>query len=235
MAQGPEGSHSEHPQYRPTHQRLLGATRALLEEEGFEALTMEKVAARANVTRRSVYLHFESRCDLVTELFDYVAEAEGLEAAIAPVWDAPDGPAALDAWAVHLADYHPRILAVSRAVHGIWNSDPAMAAHRKRVRAAKLEVCRRLMERLHNDGVLADGWTVASAAGMLDALATNDVIEVLTVERGWSHRELAAGLVRLLRSTFLAPELPRRRSRRPAARGKTREVKPERVRSRDYT
>jgi AcrR family transcriptional regulator len=212
MASDPDSSQLENAQYRQTHRRLLAATRELLEEQGFDALTMEKVAASAGVTRRAVYLHFESRCDLVAELFEYVAEAEGLDASISPVWEAPDGPAALDAWAFHLADYHPRILAVSRAMHGIWRSDPGMAPHRKRIRTAKLEVCRRLAKRLHDDGVLAGGWTVTAAADMLDALATNDVIEALTVERGWSQKELAAGLARLFRSTFLAAEQRRRHS-----------------------
>lgn len=206
-------SSSAGEQFQRTHQRLLAATRALLEDGAFETLTMEKVAARADVTRRTVYLHFASRCDLVAQLFDYVARTEDLESSLAPVWAAADGPAGLDAWAFHLADYHPRILAVSRAMHDLWRTDPETARHRKRVRAAKLATLRRLTQRLHDEGVLAGEWTVETAAHMLDALATNDVIEVLTVDRRWSQRDLGGCLAAVFRSTFLTSKAQRRHPR----------------------
>ncbi len=52
---------------------MLAATRQILEEEGFEALTMAAIAERAGVTRRSAYLHFASRAEVVDALFAYVA------------------------------------------------------------------------------------------------------------------------------------------------------------------
>jgi AcrR family transcriptional regulator len=56
---------------RRTRNALLAATRALLEEEGFESLTMSAVAERAGA-RPSVYLHFPSRAEFVAALFGYV-------------------------------------------------------------------------------------------------------------------------------------------------------------------
>ncbi len=197
-----QGSFTPHGQH--TRQRLLAATRAVLEEEGFEALTMEKIAARAGVTRKTVYLHFGSRGALIAELFGYVAAAEGLEGSVAPVWNAPDGAAALNEWARHLARYHRRLLAVARALEEVWRSDPDAAEHHRRVLAAKHGNCRRLAQRLADEGVLARGWTVESAADMLNALATTDLIEALVVDRGWSQRALGEGLARLFRSAFLA-------------------------------
>jgi AcrR family transcriptional regulator len=38
---------------------------------------MAAVADRAGVSRRAVYLHYASRAELVTALFDYVSEQEG--------------------------------------------------------------------------------------------------------------------------------------------------------------
>src|SRR5690242_17802927 len=43
---------------RRTRAALLAATREVLEEGGFEELTMTAVAERAGVTRRAIYLHF---------------------------------------------------------------------------------------------------------------------------------------------------------------------------------
>lgn len=200
---GPEVALNERS--RRTRAALLASARALLEEEGFDALTMTAVADRAHVTRRAVYLHFPSRTDLVRALFDYVATSEGLHESLAAVWSAPDAASALDEWARHLARYHVRLLAVDRAIARVQHADPDAAAHRRRVNAAKLAGCRRLVQRLEDEAALAPGWTVATAADAVFALSTSDVVEGLIVDRGWSRQRFSRQLGLLLRSTFLAP------------------------------
>jgi AcrR family transcriptional regulator len=187
---------------RRTRAALLAATRALLEEEGFEELTMAAVAERAGVSRRACYLHFGSRSDLVADLFDYVAETEGLAASTAHVWEAPDAAAALDEWARHLARYHPRVLAVARAAEQVGRDDPDAAGHRERVVRAQLSNCRRLAEWLEREGRLAPPWTVETATDMLFALISTDMIDKLLTRR-WSRRRLGDGISLLLRSTFV--------------------------------
>lgn len=187
---------------RRTRAALLAAARALLEERGFDALTMSAVADRAGVTRRAVYLHFPNRGKLVGELFDYVAGAEGLAESLQQVWDAPDAGSALDQWAAHLARYHPQVLALDRAMQQTWRQDPDAAAHRKRVVAEKLSNCRRLARRLDEERRLAAGWTTESATDVLFALISSDMIESLIVDRRWSRRRLADHLALLFRSAF---------------------------------
>jgi AcrR family transcriptional regulator len=187
---------------------VLSTARRLLEEGGFDALTMGAVAERAGVTRRAVYLHFPSRAELVSALFDYVADAEGLERSLARVWEAPDGPAALDEWAQHVARYHPRLLAVDRAVALESDRDPDAAAHRQRVMRAKLVSCRRLIGRLAEERRLAAGWTVEQAADMLFYLDSGELVGGLLRERRWSRRLFVDRYAALLRATFLHEESP---------------------------
>jgi len=189
---------------RRTRAALLAAARQILEEDGFEALTMTAVGDRTGVTRRAVYLHFATRTDLVAALFDYVASVEGLDESLQKVWDAPDAVSALDEWAAHLARYHPRLLAVDRALQRVWRLDPDAAAHRKRVVAAQLSNCRGLVKRLQEEERLAASWTPTAAADMLFGLISSDLIEALLVDRRWSHRRLADHLALLFRSTFVA-------------------------------
>jgi AcrR family transcriptional regulator len=186
---------------RRTRAALLAATRALLQEEGFEALTMAAVAERAGVSRRAVYLHFASRCELVASLFDYVTEVEGLAASIARVWEAPNAAVGLDEWARHLARYQPRVIAVDRAVERV-RDDPDAAGLHERVVRAQLARCRRLAKWLEREGRLARPWTVETATDTLFALISTDVIERLLTRR-WSRQRLADGIGLLLRSTFL--------------------------------
>ncbi len=187
---------------RRTRAALLQAARELLEEDGFEAVTMAGVADRVGVTRRAAYLHFGSRGGLVNALFDHVAEAEGLDASLQRVFAAPDARTALDEWAAHLARYHPRLIAVDRAVERVRHSDPDAARHRARVIAAQRGNCRRLARWLAHDGVLAPDWDVGTATDMLLALVSNDMIDRLLSDCRWSRKELATRLALLLRSTF---------------------------------
>jgi AcrR family transcriptional regulator len=193
---------------RRTRAALLAAARAILQEEGFEALTMTAVAQRAGVTRRAVYMHFPTRAELVGALFDHVADVEGLADSLRAVWEAPDAVSALDRWAAHLARYHPRVLAVDRALERVWRDDPDAAAHRRRVVAEKLANCRRLARRLDEEGRLARAWSTDAASDMLFALISSDMIEALIVDRRWSRRRLAENLALLFRSTFVADAAP---------------------------
>jgi AcrR family transcriptional regulator len=199
---------------RRTRAAVLSTARRLLEDEGFDALTMNAVAERAGVTRRSVYLHFESRAELVSALFDYVADAEGLDRSLARVWGAPDAARALDEWAGHVARYHPRLLAVDRAVAHESDRDPDARAHRARVMREKLASCRKLIARLADEGRLAAGWAPAEAADMLFYLDSGELVGGLLRERRWSRRRFADRYAALLRATFLAD--PQAESEPPA-------------------
>ena len=188
---------------RQTRAVLLKAAREILSRDGAEALTMTSVAAQAGVTRRTAYLHFGSRTALIGALFDHLAATEGLEESLERVWSAPDAVTALDAWAAHLADYHPRLLAVDRAVERVRHEDPDAAAHRRRVVAEKLRNCRRLARWLKEDGRLGAEWSVQSATDMLFGLISSDLIEALIVDRRWSRARLAAHLAIVFRKTFV--------------------------------
>lgn len=196
--EGPRNARS-----RRTRAALLAATRALLEEQGTESLTMSAVAERAGVSRRAVYLHFASRAELLTELFGYVSEQEGLAASLQPVWQAPDAAAALEEWARHLACFHPRVLAVARAIQRVRRVDPDAEAHWALVMADQQACCHRLAAWLAREQRLAPPWTVQTAADMLWALMSYELLEALLVDRGWSVRRYRTYLAALFQSTFL--------------------------------
>ncbi len=188
---------------RRTRENLLTAARRLLQEGGPEALTMTTVADAAGVTRRAAYLHFPDRADLLVALFDHVNQIEDLAASVRPVWEAPDPVTALHEWARHIARFHPRILAVGSAIKRVHRVDPDAAAHWQVVMRDQLGGCRRLIDWLHQEGRLAPPWTPASAADMLWALMSLDVLEELTLDRGWSTRRYGEHLAAVFRATFV--------------------------------
>jgi AcrR family transcriptional regulator len=173
---------------------------------------MAAIAERAGVTRRSAYLHFASRAEVVDALFAYVAETEGLKESVERVWAAPDAVAALWEWSRHFSEYHLRVLPVDRAVTRVHRRDEDAAAHRARARSAKHANCRRLAAWLVREGRLAPPWTVDTAADMINALTSSDVIESLVVDRQWPRRRFADHFARLLEATFVGdrPHTPDR-------------------------
>jgi AcrR family transcriptional regulator len=189
---------------RRTRAALLVAARCVLEERGFEALTMATVADRAGVSRAAVYLHFASRGELVGALFQHLAETEGMTALVQSVHDASDAVAALDAWARLEATYHVRILGVARALEQVAREDPDAAVWRQRVAAFQIALCQSVARRLAEERRLAVGWTWETAADMLWALMSSEPLQRLLRDRGWSPDEYAERSSRLLHATFLA-------------------------------
>ena len=195
---------------RRTALALLSAARAILEEDGFDSLTMAAVAERAGVSRRAVYLHFDSRAELLAELLLHLGQAEELGVSLQRVWDSPDSLSALDEWARHLARAHPRIMLIARAVDQVRRADPDAAAMRAEIMRRWRLGCGRLMAWLDAEGKLAPPWTVDTAADMLWALMSWDVLEGLLVERGWSREQYAERMALLFRATFTARGRPPR-------------------------
>lgn len=193
---------------RRTRLALLAAARALVEQEGLPALTMASVAEHAGVTRRSVYLHFATRTELITALYGYVNETAEQATSLEKVWQAPDAATAVDEWAHHLARCHTQLVPFGRAFQRVRSTDPDAEYYWGLVMRQWRGSCRRLAEWLASDGRLAEPWTVTTAADMLWALMSFDVLEALVVDRRWSPKKFARRLSTLLRSALVTPTAP---------------------------
>lgn len=188
---------------RRTGAALLRAARDVIEQEGFPALTMTAVAERAGVSRRAVYLHYPSRSDLLAALYRDLGQTEELAASLQAVWDCPDAVTALDEWAEHIARSHPRILGILRAMERDSYHDPDAATLWQTAQGNWLKGSRRLMGWLADDGVLAPRWSIETAADMMWALMSIDVLDRLRNQRGWSREQIAEHFAALYRALFV--------------------------------
>jgi AcrR family transcriptional regulator len=184
---------------RRTRAAILDATWRLIEEEGAEALAIAEVARRAGITRRAIYLHFASRGELLLALFDHVNETLDLAASNRPVFEAPDALSALDAAVVHVAHFHAEILPLARAIDRARRSDPDAEAFWQNAMRYWYGGCQMLVGRLVAEGRLAEPWTERTAADLLWAFMSVELIEDLVHDRGWTREEYAERLALLLR------------------------------------
>src|SRR6266508_369174 len=188
---------------RRTYAALLRAARELIEQDGFAALTMASVAGRAGVSRRAVYLHYAGRTELLAALYWHLGEAEDLAASLQAVWDSADAVSALTEWAEHIARSHPRILGVIQAIERAKHDDPDAAELSRTAQGNWLKGSRRLMRWLSDEDRLAPQWTVDTAADMMWALMSIDLLDRLVNQRRWSSRRVAAHLTTPSHTTFV--------------------------------
>jgi AcrR family transcriptional regulator len=184
---------------RRTRAAVLDAAWQLLEERGPEQTTMGAVAERAGVSRRALYLHFASRAELLLALHAHVDERSDLAASLQLVSDAPDGVAALDEFAAHLARYHPKILGIDLALLRVQNEDPDVGVLVEQGIQLWHEGCRSITQRLADEGRLADPWTVDTAADLIWSFMFPETLQRLTVSRGWTterYGELVGAVLR---------------------------------------
>lgn len=187
---------------RDTRAAVLDATWQLLERSGGSAPTMAAVADAAGISRQGLYLHFASRGQLFMALMDHVDETLDLETSLRPITEAPDAFSALDAFAEHVARYHALLIGVARAVERARHDDEDAAALWERSTGAWYSGSRSIAERLDREGFLAQPWTATTAADLMWALMSVELVDGLTATRGWSIDELAARLAVVLRRTL---------------------------------
>lgn len=187
---------------RDTRAALLDAAWDLLEHSAGPAPTMAAVAQAAGVSRRGLYLHFPTRGQLFIDLMTHVDDALDLAGSLRPIQEAADSLEALDAFADHVAGYHSRLVGVVRAVDRGREGDADLAALWDRSTSAWYGGCRRLAEALAAEGHLAAPWTPDTAADLMWALMSIELVDDLTGDRGWSTDELAERLRVLLHRTL---------------------------------
>src|ERR671932_1533491 len=189
-----------------TRQRILEAARDLLEARPGATIAMGEVAEEAGVSRQAVYLHFADRTSLfleVSRLADSTARTRARQRRI------DEAPTARDAFreAIALQAFlKPRLKGVATALDVLRRSDPAADAAWKEREHARLQRCHQVVQRLHDEGELAPGWDVPSAAGCFWAVTSQRVWHHLAMDQGWSAARYRDHITMLLEAALLRRE-----------------------------
>lgn len=121
-----------------SREAIRSAAIALLREEGYAGCSVSAVAARAGVATGTVYKHFPSKSDLLTEVFRYCA---GHEVAIATEAAGESGSPA-ERIAAYVETFANRALKSPRLAYALLTEpvDPAVEAERLIYRRAHRDV-----------------------------------------------------------------------------------------------
>jgi AcrR family transcriptional regulator len=180
-----------------TRRRILEAARKVLAQESEDALSVDAIARRADVSRLTIYYQFKSRPGLLEALYDYLASRGGMQR-MAEVFREPDPSKALD-----------RLVGVFVT---FWSSDQVVIRRLRAIAALDSEIREGLLSRDARRHRIAHEILKRMAIGRkkkypgdrLDAAA--DVIAVLTgfgtydalATSGHSDKEIIATVARLV-------------------------------------
>jgi AcrR family transcriptional regulator len=177
---------------------ILDAARTLYELHGYFSVGLETVAKKAGVSRQAVYLHFESKADLLRALHQRVYEQD-VEPVMHKVWDRGTAVEGLNAFVDASAKALPKIIAIAKALDTARPADPDVEATWTEPAAGRYADCRRMAEWLKRDGVLVPEMKVAEAADILWSLMSFGGYDSLVVDRGWAPTRWARWVEQTLR------------------------------------
>jgi AcrR family transcriptional regulator len=168
-----------------TRSRILDTAWALIRRHGSDQVTVADIAEAAGVSRQLVYVHFANRAGLLVAVTRHHDASSGFVERVAATRELPavEGlEALLRVW----FDYVPRILPVARALEAAAaTGDEGGSAWHDRMDDLR-EAFRIAVDRVHEDGRLAGGWTVPTATDWVWARSHLATWQHLVGERGWS-------------------------------------------------
>ncbi|HET9650245.1 MAG TPA: TetR/AcrR family transcriptional regulator [Microlunatus sp.] len=187
-----------------TRRRVIAAATDLFTELGFAGTTIDRVAARAGVGRKTVFDAVGGKAELLRRAYDVaivgddepvpLVEREAVRALIAE----PDASRRLMAYAELVTDIDRRIVGVYRALDAGAAIDPEAAALHDRLVQQRRTSMEPQARRMHDDGALLPGMTPEEAADLLWLYTDPLVYDKLVCRQGWTDGQFSRWLGRTL-------------------------------------
>ena len=168
----------------------MTAALKLLEDGGKTRMT--DIARAAGISRQALYLHFETRADLLIATTRHMDEVNNSDALLAKSRAAETGVARLDAYIEAWSDYIPVIYRVARPIMAMAETDDAARAAWDERMAAMRHGCAAAVDALLRDGRLRSEFDAETATDILWAQLSVPSWVALTEGCGWSQADYVA-------------------------------------------
>jgi len=132
-----------------------------------------------------------------------VDEVRGLEERRRHFREATTGVACLEAYVEFWGNYIPEVYGMAKALMVTRETDEAAAAAWDDRMSAVRDSCRRTIEALQRDGMLAPEWSRDVAVDLMWTMLSIRNWESLTIECGWSTNQYVRRMQKLLKRTLV--------------------------------
>ena len=186
-----------------TRDRILSAAVNLLEAKDRNEVRMSDIAKAAGISRQALYLHFETRADLLIETTYYLDRIFGSDERLEESRRAGSGVERLDAFIKAWGGYIPKIYNVASALIAMKTTDEeAAAAWDKRMQDVR-EGCEAAILALHTDQTFRAEYSVQDATDILWAMLSVGNWEKYRIECGWDQEKYIDHLLQIARRLFV--------------------------------
>jgi AcrR family transcriptional regulator len=196
-------------QARRNQQAILDAAQRQFLRGGYAATTIAAIAAEAGVSVETIYKAFGGKPGLVRAIYQ-----RGLAGrAPVPAFQRSDEMRERETdprrimrnWGALTSEVSSAVSPIARLVRSAAASDPDMAALLRASNDTREERARHHARFLKQRGYLREGVTVAQATDILWTCTSDELYDLLVVQRGWSLRRFARFLAEYVIATLLPP------------------------------
>lgn len=189
---------------KDTRTRILQTTWELLESNPGRSLKMSEIAKASGVSRQALYLHFDSRTELLIATTHYVDEVKGLEQRLEKLQLAKSGEEMMQICVDVWGNYIPEIYSVSKALMMTKDSDEAAATAWSDIMRCLHDVCGQIIQTLEKEKKLSPNWNQQYATDFIWTMLSIQNWEQFTTECGWSNDQYISYVTEALTSALVS-------------------------------
>ena len=196
-------------QARRNREAILDAAQRQFLEGGYAATTIAAVAAEAGVSVETIYKAFGGKPGLVRAIYQRgLAGREPVPAfqrADAMRERETDRETIMRHWGALVSEVSSVVSPIARLVRAAADSDPDMAALLKASNDTREQRARHHARFLRRRGYLRQDVTLAQATDILWTCTSDELYDLMVLQRGWSLPRFARWLADYMIATLLPP------------------------------
>lgn len=195
-------SESRLVQATKTKNRILASARRLFQLEGFESVTIEKLALVAKVSTPTIYAIFRSKLGVLRALMDEALPTHQREALVKRSMREKSVKKRLAIAAKIARQIYDAERAQMEIFRGASVLSPEFKKLEKERERRRFQRLKETMKMMKKEKSLAPGLTVSKAHDILWAFTGRDIYRMFVIERGWSSGKYEKWLSQLLVKTL---------------------------------
>lgn len=184
-------------QARQTKGRILCAAKTLFQEEGFEFVTIEKIAQAADVSAPTIYSVFKSKRGVLRALMDEALPSEQYQALVEDTKKKSGSESLLLAAKIsrQMYDAERAQMDIFRGASVLAPEFKALEIEREERRYKRQEAS---VKKMAKEKLLLKGLTIQKARDILWTFTGRDMYRMFVIDRGWTPDEYERWLAQLL-------------------------------------
>lgn len=190
-------------QSQETKARILASAKQLFESKGFDQVTIDEIAATAQVSAPSVYAIFKSKRGILFTIMDEAFSVEQRTELVEQVYQEESPRKKLEIAAKiarQLYDAEKKQLGMLRGVSIV---NPQLKKLENEMEKRRYKRQQETVEAMAKANVFKEGVSVAKARDIIWALTGRDLYRMLVIEKKWSSDEYELWLSNMLMRELL--------------------------------